>query len=80
MATNLARKADAAPRATARLATKGARRRLSFRIVGAQSQRESVRFFALDASMRVEVEADSEDDARVLCREMEWEFLGCSDG
>jgi hypothetical protein len=38
-----------------------------------------VRFFALDASLRVEVEADSEDDARCICDEMRWEFLGVCD-
>lgn len=34
-----------------------------------------VSFFALDATVRVVVEADSEDDARYLCREMKWEFI-----
>ena len=35
-----------------------------------------VRFCALDGSVRVVIEADSEDDARYLCREMRWEFIG----
>ncbi len=39
-----------------------------------------VRFCALDGSIRVVVEADSEDDARYLCREMRWEFIGLCDG
>ena len=39
-----------------------------------------VRFCALHGSIRVVVEADSEDDARYLCREMRWEFIGLCDG
>ncbi len=39
-----------------------------------------VRFFALDGSVRVVVEADSEDDARYLCQEMRWEFIGLYEG
>jgi len=35
-----------------------------------------VRFCALDGSVRIVVDADSEDDARYLCREMHWEFIG----
>ncbi|HZP10396.1 hypothetical protein [Methyloceanibacter sp.] len=35
-----------------------------------------VRFFALDGSIRVVIEADSEDDARCLCRDMGYEFIG----
>jgi hypothetical protein len=34
-----------------------------------------VRFCALEGSVRVVIEADSEDDARCLCREMQWEFI-----
>jgi hypothetical protein len=34
-----------------------------------------VRFFAFDGSTRVVVEADNEDDAVCLCREMRWDFL-----
>ena len=45
-----------------------------------QSAPAGVRFFALDRSMRVVVEADSEDDARYLCREMRWEFICLCDG
>ena len=37
--------------------------------------RTFVRFFALDGAMRVVVEADNEDDARYLCREMRWDFI-----
>jgi hypothetical protein len=35
-----------------------------------------VRFCALDGTVRVVIEADSEDDARYLCREMAFEFIG----
>ena len=35
-----------------------------------------VRFCALDGPVRVVIEADNEDDARYLCREMRWEFIG----
>ncbi len=38
-----------------------------------------VRFVALDGTLRVVIEADSEDDARCLCREMGFEFLGLCD-
>ena len=38
-----------------------------------------VRFCALDGPVRVVIEADSEDDARYLCREMLWEFIGLCD-
>ena len=79
MATNLARKADTRPRANPRPATGDTHRRVSLRLIRAQSRRPSVRFFALDASLRVEVEADSEDDARCICDEMRWEFLGVCD-
>ena len=34
-----------------------------------------VRFYALDASVCVTIEADSEDDARYLCQEMRWDFI-----
>jgi hypothetical protein len=39
-----------------------------------------VHFFALDGTVRVVVEADSEDDARYLCRELRWEFICLCDG
>ncbi len=38
-----------------------------------------VQFVALDGSLRVVIEADSEDDARCLCRDMGYEFLGFCD-
>jgi hypothetical protein len=38
-------------------------------------QKPVVRFFALEGAMRVVIEADSEDDARYLCREMSWDFI-----
>jgi len=39
-----------------------------------------VRFCALDGGVRVVIEADHEDDARYLCREMQWQFIGLCDG
>ena len=38
-----------------------------------------VRFCALDGTLRVVIEADSEDDARYLCRDMAFEFIGLCD-
>ena len=38
-----------------------------------------VRFCALDGTIRVTIEADSEDDARHLCRDMAFEFIGLCD-
>lgn len=39
-----------------------------------------VGFYALDRSVCVEIEADSEDDARYLCRETRLEFICLCDG
>jgi len=39
----------------------------------------SVRFCALEETVRVVIEADSEDDARYLCRDMAFEFIGLCD-
>jgi hypothetical protein len=38
------------------------------------------RFYALDRSVCVVIEADSEDDARYLCRETRLEFICLCDG
>jgi len=38
-----------------------------------------VRFCALDGSVRVVIEVDSEDDARTVCHEMRFEFIGFCD-
>jgi hypothetical protein len=38
-----------------------------------------VRFCALDGPLRVVIEADSEFEARCLCREMGFEFIGFCD-
>lgn len=38
-----------------------------------------VRFCALDGAVRVVIEAYSEDDARYLCRDMAFEFIGLCD-
>jgi hypothetical protein len=35
----------------------------------------SIVFCALDGPVRVVIEADNEDDARCLCREMAFEFI-----
>jgi hypothetical protein len=37
---------------------------------------QCVRFYALDGALCVLVEADSEDDARYLCRDVRIEFIG----
>ena len=39
----------------------------------------AVRFCALDGPVRVVIEAVNEDDARYLCWEMRWEFIGLCD-
>jgi hypothetical protein len=39
-----------------------------------------VKFYALDGAICVVIEADSEDDARYLCREMRLEFIGLCHG
>jgi hypothetical protein len=39
-----------------------------------------VRFYALDVSVCVMIEADSEDDARYLCQETRQEFICLCDG
>ena len=39
-----------------------------------------VRFYALDVSVCVVIEADSEDDARYLCQETRQEFICLCDG
>jgi hypothetical protein len=38
-----------------------------------------VRFCACDGAGRVVIEASSEDDARYLCRDMDFEFIGLCD-
>ena len=50
-------------------------------VVGVRKRRwpARVRFCALDGAVRVVIEADHEDDARHLCREMQWEFIGLCD-
>lgn len=60
-----------------RLATE----RMTLGIAGVRELRkvEGVRFCALDGTIRVVIEADSEDDARYLCREMRFEFIGLCD-
>jgi hypothetical protein len=35
-----------------------------------------IRFYALDGTLCVLVEADSEEDARYLCRDVRLEFIG----
>ncbi|MGH6867100.1 MAG: hypothetical protein ACREDO_13280 [Methyloceanibacter sp.] len=43
--------------------------------VRARRGQAPLRFCALDGTIRVVIEADSEDDARCLCREMRFEFI-----
>ena len=45
--------------------------------IGASRQRRPalVRFFALEGTLRVVIEADNEDDARYLSQEMRWDFI-----
>jgi hypothetical protein len=59
--------------AMARIATE----HLSVGIVRVRERRRParVRFCALDGPVRVVIEADSEHDARCLCREMAFEFI-----
>jgi hypothetical protein len=42
----------------------------------ARRRAASVRFYALDGTLCVLIEADSEDDARYLCRDVRLEFIG----
>lgn len=39
----------------------------------------SVRFCALEGAMRVEIEADSEEEAHAICAEAGLEFIGLCD-
>ena len=68
--------AESVARAMARIATE-----LSVGVVrrkrGAPTR---VNFYALDGTICVVIEADSEDDARYLCREMRLEFIGFCHG
>jgi hypothetical protein len=65
-----------------RIVTPPRRARLAVGVVRVRRRRtpSRVRFYALDGPVRVIIEADSEDDARYLCREMRWEFIGLCDG
>ncbi len=56
------------------------RARFAVGVVSVQSYAPSrVRFCALDGPVRVVIDADSEFDARCLCREMGFEFIGLCD-
>jgi hypothetical protein len=46
---------------------------------GLRRAQPRVRFCALEGTVRVVIEADSEDDARYLCRDMAFEFIGLCD-
>jgi hypothetical protein len=35
-----------------------------------------IRFYALDGTLCVQIEADSEEEARYLCRELRFDFIG----
>ncbi|HEX7531811.1 MAG TPA: hypothetical protein VF340_01100 [Methyloceanibacter sp.] len=56
------------------------RARFAVGVVSVQRHAPSrVRFCALDGPVRVVIEADSELDARCLCRDMGFEFIGLCD-
>jgi hypothetical protein len=61
----------------ARIATERLHTHVTVGAVSVRSRRASSRvcFCALDGLVRVVIEADSEDDARCLCREMALEFI-----
>jgi hypothetical protein len=64
----------------ARIAAERMRMHVAIGIVKVQRRNPSrVRFWAIDGTMRVVIEADSEDDARCLCRDMDFEFIGLCD-
>jgi hypothetical protein len=64
-----------------RIATERLHAHLTVGVVSVRRRRapSRVNFYALDGPVRVVVEADSEDDARCLCREMAFEFIGLCD-
>jgi len=61
----------------ARIATEGFRTHVAIGVTRARQRRMTSRvlFCALDGPVRVLIEADGEDDARCLCREMAFEFI-----
>jgi len=42
-----------------------------------ESRQSSFSFYAVEGSVCVQIEADSEEDARFLCRDLELDFVGC---
>jgi hypothetical protein len=61
----------------ARIAAERMQRHVAAGTVKVRTRASSrVRFWALDGMMRVVIEADSEEDARCLCRDMAFEFIG----
>jgi hypothetical protein len=51
--------------------------RVGIGAVRIRKRREArVRFYALDGTVCVLIEADSEEDARYLCRDVRLEFIG----
>jgi hypothetical protein len=65
-----------------RIATERMRVNVTVGVVRARRRRTParVRFSALDGPVQVVIEADHEDDARHLCREMGFAFIGLCDG
>jgi hypothetical protein len=61
----------------ARIATERFRTHVAAGVTRARQRRmtSGVLFCALDGPVRVLIEADGEDDARCLCREMAFEFI-----
>jgi hypothetical protein len=56
---------------------------LSLKHLGLRPDRptaELFRFQIFDGSSRVVIEAQSEEDARCLCRQMSWEFICVCEG
>jgi hypothetical protein len=65
-----------------RIATERMRAHVTVGVVRVRQRRalRRVRFCAVDGPVRVVIEADSEDDARYLCRQMGFAFIGLCDG
>jgi hypothetical protein len=75
------KEAQALRTATARVATERLRADVTVGVVRVRRRRvpSPVLFCALEGSVRVVIAADSDDDARCLCREMGLEFIGLCD-
>lgn len=57
--------------------TKTANENIGLRAVRIRKRlKTGVRFYAFDGTVCVQIEADSEEDARYLCREVKLDFIG----